>query len=80
MKAKYLMSNTKFLDLTESTASNPRAYQQELKYLCFLVESGALVPKIAERVQIDQVADAHRYLETGKSNGIIVCIPSDKSS
>ena len=80
MKAKYLMSNTKFLDLTESTASNPRAYQQELKYLCFLVESGALVPKIAERVQIEDVADAHRYLETGKSNGIIVCIPSDKSS
>ncbi|KAL7501554.1 hypothetical protein ACHAWT_009823, partial [Skeletonema menzelii] len=79
MKAKYLMSNTKFLDLTESITSDPKAYQQQLKYLCFLVESGALVPKIAERIQIEEVPDAHRYLETGKSNGTIVCVPSDKS-
>jgi NADPH:quinone reductase-like Zn-dependent oxidoreductase len=76
MKAKYLMSNTTFLDLKESAANDRKAYQQELKYLCFLVESGALVPKIAERVQIEEVADAHRYLETGKANGTIVCIPS----
>lgn len=76
MKAKYLMSNTTFLDLTESAANDRKAYQQELKYLCFLVESGALVPKIAERVQIEEVADAHRYLETGKANGTIVCVPS----
>ena len=79
MKAKYLMSNTKFLDLTESASSDRKAYQQELKYLCFLVESGALVPKIAERVRIEEVADAHRFIETGKSNGTIVCVPSDKS-
>ncbi len=79
MKAKYLMSNTRFLDLTESISADPKAYQQELKYLCFLVESGALVPKVAERIQVEEVADAHRYLETGKSNGTIVCVPSDKS-
>ena len=79
MKAKYLMSNTTFLDLTESLTADPKAYQQQLKYLCFLVESGALVPKIAERIQIEEVPDAHRYLETGKSNGTIVCVPSDKS-
>ena len=79
MKAKYLMTNTTFVDLAESFASEPKVYQQELKYLCFLVESGALVPKIAERVQVEEVADAHRYLETGKANGTIVCIPSDQS-
>jgi len=79
MKAKYLMSNTQFLDLTECLTTDPKGYQQELKYLCFLVESGALVPKVAERIQIEEVADAHRYLETGKSNGTIVCVPNDNS-
>lgn len=75
LKARYMMSQTRFLDLWESFQSDPKKYQQELKYLCFLVESGALTPKIAERVSIEEVADAQRYLETGKANGCIVCLP-----
>ncbi|KAL7546899.1 hypothetical protein ACHAWF_010230 [Thalassiosira exigua] len=74
-KAKYMMSQTSFHDLWESFRDNPKKYQQELKYLCFLVESGTLKPKIAERVSIEEVPDAQRYLETGKANGTIVCLP-----
>ena len=75
LKARYMMSQTKFLDLWESFQRDPKKYQQELKYLCFLVESGTLKPKIAERVSIEEIADAQRYLETGKANGSIVCLP-----
>ncbi|KAL7531993.1 hypothetical protein ACHAXR_004354, partial [Thalassiosira sp. AJA248-18] len=75
LKARYMMSQTKFHDLWESFQKDPKKYQQELKYLCFLVESGSLKPKIAERVSIEEVPDAQRYLETGKVNGTIVCLP-----
>mmetsp|Transcript_22151 Transcript_22151/g.47617 ORF Transcript_22151/g.47617 Transcript_22151/m.47617 type:complete len:733 (-) Transcript_22151:203-2401(-) len=75
LKARYMMSQTKFHDLWESFQANPKKYQQELKYLCFLVESGTLKPKIAERVSIEEIPDAQRYLETGKANGTIVCLP-----
>lgn len=75
LKARYMMSQTKFHDLLESFQANPKKYQQELKYLCFLVESGMLKPKIAERVSIEEIPDAQRYLETGKANGTIVCLP-----
>lgn len=72
IKARYMMSQTKFLDLSESFLNESKKYQQELKYLLFLVESGQLKPKIAERVSLEEVPDAHRYLETGKANGTIV--------
>jgi len=75
MKAKYIMSQTKFNDVYESFKKDPKQYSQELKYLCFLVENGTLKPKIAERVSIEEIPDAQRYLETGKVNGTIVCLP-----
>ena len=75
IKARYMMSQTKFHDLSESFQADPKKYQQELKYLCFLVENGTLKPNIAERVNIEEVPDAQRYLETGKANGTIVCLP-----
>jgi len=75
LKAKYVMSQTKFSDLRKNFRDDPKQYSQELKYLCFLVESGTLKPKIAERVSIEEIPDAQRYLETGKANGTIVCLP-----
>ena len=74
LKAKHLMSQTKFLDLFESFQKDPKQYRQELKYMCFLVENSMLKPIIADRIPIEDVPDAHRYLETGKVNGTIVCI------
>mmetsp|Transcript_13182 Transcript_13182/g.28825 ORF Transcript_13182/g.28825 Transcript_13182/m.28825 type:complete len:365 (+) Transcript_13182:1419-2513(+) len=75
LKAKYMMSQTKVYDSWENFTSDPQTYQQELKYLIFLLESGRIKPKIAERVSIEEVPDAQRYLETGKANGNIVCLP-----
>ncbi|KAL7536730.1 hypothetical protein ACHAWF_005577 [Thalassiosira exigua] len=75
-KARYMMSQTKFLDVREGFRSNPKKYQQELKYLCFLVESGRLEPNVAERVGVEEVGDMHRLLEKGDVNGTIVCLPN----
>ncbi|KAL7484021.1 hypothetical protein ACHAW6_009664 [Cyclotella cf. meneghiniana] len=75
MKAKYMMSQTKFYDFWEQFEKEPKMYEQELKYLCFLVEEGRIKPKIAEKVTIEEVPDAQRYLETGKANGSIICVP-----
>lgn len=74
LKAKHLMSQTKFLDLFQSFQKDPKQYRQELKYLCFLVENSHLKPIIADRIAIEDVPEAHRYLETGKVCGTIVCI------
>jgi len=75
IKARYMMSQTRFHDLWESFQNDPAKYQQEMMCLCCLVESGSLKPKIAERVSIGEVPDAQRYLEMGKANGTIVCLP-----
>ena len=88
MKAKYVMSQTKFYDLYEQLEKDPKIFevsetlnatehncivgpfthflllfmpqQQELKYLCFLVEEGRINPKISEQVTIEEVPDAQR--------------------
>lgn len=74
LKAKYMMSKTKFLDLWESFQKDRAQYRQEFKYLCHLVESGMLKPKIADRISLEKVPEAHRGIETGKVNGTIVCL------
>ncbi|KAL3786758.1 hypothetical protein ACHAW5_002959 [Stephanodiscus triporus] len=74
LKAKYMMSKTKFLDLWESFQKDRAQYRQEFKYLCYLVESGMLKPKIADRISLEKVPEAHRRIETGKVNGTIVCL------
>ncbi|KAL3827463.1 hypothetical protein ACHAXA_003732 [Cyclostephanos tholiformis] len=74
LKAKYMMSKTKFFDLWESFQKNRGQYRQELKYLCFLVESGMIKPKIADRISLEKVPEAHRKIETGNVNGTIVCV------
>jgi NADPH2:quinone reductase len=73
LKAKYIMSKTKFFDLWESFQKDPKQYRQEFKYLCYLVETGMIKPNIADRISLEEVPEAHRRIETGKVNGTIVC-------
>ena len=40
-----------------------------------LLSSGALTPKIGATYRLDQIAEAHRLLESGKSAGAIVIKP-----
>ena len=60
MKAKFIMSQTVFHDTFSSMISEPKLYQQEMKYLCFLLENGRIKPKVAERVKIEEVPDSQR--------------------
>ncbi len=73
LKAKYMMSKTKFYDFWESFLKDPKQYRQEFKYLCFLVESGMMKPNIADRIFLEEVPKAHRRIEKGGVNGTIVC-------
>mmetsp|Transcript_7762 Transcript_7762/g.15503 ORF Transcript_7762/g.15503 Transcript_7762/m.15503 type:complete len:1075 (+) Transcript_7762:163-3387(+) len=74
-KAKYMMSRTVFHDMYASMQSDPKVYQQDLKYLCFMLERSRIKPKIDYRIGIGEVSDCHRRIESGKANGTIVCLP-----
>jgi len=50
-------------------------YQQDLRYLMFLLEQGSIKPKVAELVSLSDVGDAQRLMESGKANGTVVCTP-----
>lgn len=75
LKAKYMMSQTHFLNTETLVDDDNEQYRQDLKYLMFLCERGLIKPKIANRVSLDDVPEAHRLLQIGKSNGTVVCVP-----
>ncbi len=75
LKAKYMMSQTYFLNTETSFDDDTEQYKQDLKYLIFLCERGLIKPKIAERVSLDDVPEAQRLIQVGKSNGTVVCVP-----
>jgi NADPH:quinone reductase-like Zn-dependent oxidoreductase len=54
---------------------HPEWFREDLEHLFRLLESGAIKPRVAERVSFEQVADAHRRLETGGLEGKIVLCP-----
>lgn len=51
-------------------------FKEDLGLLFALLESGAIHPRIAERISFDQVAEAHRRLERGGLEGKIVLCPA----
>ena len=75
LKAKYMMSQTYFLNTESLVDDDQEQFKQDLKYLQFLCERGLIKPKIANRVSLDDVPEAHRLLQIGKSNGTVVCVP-----
>ena len=75
LKAKYMMSQTYFLNTATTFDDDTDQYKQDLKYLMFLCERGDIKPKIAERVSLDDVPDAQRLMQLGKANGTVVCVP-----
>ena len=78
MKAKYTMSQTVFLDIRQDFQQNRTEFSRDLMYLMFLVEHGKINPKVADKVGLDDVGDAHKLLANGKNNGTIVCLPWKK--
>eukprot|EP00584_Thalassiosira_punctigera_P013799 CAMPEP_0172550888 /NCGR_PEP_ID=MMETSP1067-20121228/33395_1 /TAXON_ID=265564 ORGANISM="Thalassiosira punctigera, Strain Tpunct2005C2" /NCGR_SAMPLE_ID=MMETSP1067 /ASSEMBLY_ACC=CAM_ASM_000444 /LENGTH=561 /DNA_ID=CAMNT_0013338569 /DNA_START=168 /DNA_END=1850 /DNA_ORIENTATION=- len=75
LKAKYMMTQTSFLNTVTCYDEDTEQYKQDLRYLMFLLERGDVKPKVAERVSLDDVPDAQRLMQSGRANGTVVCVP-----
>lgn len=56
-------------------ARHPAWFREDLERLFGLLASGAIRPRVAERISFDEVADAHRRLEAGGLEGKLVLCP-----
>ena len=56
-------------------ARHPEWFREDLEHLFGLLESGAIRPRVAERISLDEVAGAHRRLEAGGLDGKLVLCP-----
>jgi NADPH:quinone reductase-like Zn-dependent oxidoreductase len=54
---------------------HPAWFKEDLERLFGLLATGAIRPRVAERISFDQVADAHRRLEAGGLEGKLVLCP-----
>lgn len=75
MKAKYTMSQTVFLDIRNYFDEHRTDYTHDLMYLMYLFEKGKIHPKVAEKISLGDVSDAHKLLAGGRNNGTLVCLP-----
>jgi NADPH:quinone reductase-like Zn-dependent oxidoreductase len=53
----------------------PGWFREDLKRLFALLASGTIRPRVAERISLDEVAQAHRRLEAGSLEGKLVLCP-----
>lgn len=66
---------TLFYSINVMRARHPDWFKQDLAHLFGLLKSGAIHPRVAERISFEQVPDAHRRLEAGGLEGKIVLCP-----
>ena len=66
---------TTFYSINVMRARHPDWFKQDLAHLFELLKSGAVAPRVAERISFEQVPDAHRRLEAGGLEGKIVLCP-----
>src|SRR5262249_914153 len=57
-------------------ARHPAWFRQDLKRLFGLLATRTIRPRVAERISFDEVAEAHRRLETGGLDGKLVLCPN----
>ncbi len=56
-------------------ARHPAWFREDLEHLFGLLASGAIRPRVAERISFEEVAEAHRRLEAGGLEGKLVLCP-----
>lgn len=67
----------RFVSITSLRKEHPDWFRADLAVLLGLLARGDIKPRVAERIGLDAVADAHRRLERGGLEGKIVLIPTD---
>ncbi|MBR1166442.1 medium chain dehydrogenase/reductase family protein [Bradyrhizobium liaoningense] len=65
----------RFYSVNAMRARHPSWFKEDLEQLFGLLASGAIRPRIAERISFEEVADAHRRLEAGGLEGKLVLCP-----
>ncbi|WFU70452.1 medium chain dehydrogenase/reductase family protein [Bradyrhizobium sp. CB2312] len=66
---------TRFYSVNAMRARHPAWFKEDLEQLFGLLATGAIRPRIAERISFEEVADAHRRLEAGGLEGKLVLCP-----
>ncbi len=56
-------------------ARHPAWFREDLERLFGLLATGAIRPRVAERISFDEIAEAHRRLEAGGLDGKLVLCP-----
>jgi NADPH:quinone reductase-like Zn-dependent oxidoreductase len=64
-----------FYSINTMRKRHPAWFQEDLGHLLGMLASGAIRPRIAERISFDRVADAHRRIEAGGLKGKLVLCP-----
>jgi NADPH:quinone reductase-like Zn-dependent oxidoreductase len=65
----------RFYSINVMRARHPAWFKEDLERLFGLLASGAIRPRVAERISFDEVAEAHRRLEAGGLEGKLVLCP-----
>ena len=67
---------TSFFSITALRKKHPDWFMADLSLLIGMLAQGTIKPRVAERIALDAVADAHTRLERGGLEGKIVLIPN----
>jgi NADPH:quinone reductase len=64
-----------FYSINAMRLRHPAWFREDLNHLFSMLAGGGIHPRVAERISLDQVADAHRRLEAGGLEGKLVLCP-----
>jgi NADPH:quinone reductase-like Zn-dependent oxidoreductase len=64
--------HARFYSINAMRARHPDWFREDLERLFGLLATGAIRPRVAERISFDEVRDAHRRLEAGGLEGKLV--------
>src|SRR6266540_2984637 len=67
--------HARFYSINVMRARHPAWFREDLEQLFGLLATGAIRPRVAERISFDEVAEAHRRLEAGGLEGKLVLCP-----